>query len=279
MIMFSRTLTLFPDIAKEFCETFTNLKLDVFDVLKEQWQVSPKYNAKKIRLDTYARSGNYIFDIEMQNYPNKNLYDRADYYASAIKVNSVKPGDSYTKKPFVIVLFICTFNPSPPSRELVFIAKDKLHACNMSNFSLKDITEETKYDDRCVKMFVNTKGDIPDGCSEKFKALIKYINTGKATDAFTRKIDRAIEEIKNNEEEVRRFMTLQYKIEQEANRVIKKNRKKWKNEGIKEGIKESKKSIVIKMANDGLPVERIARITEISAQEVNLILSLNKKKN
>ncbi len=270
--MFSRFLSNYPDMAKELCEVLTNRLLDSFDLIKEEWQISPNIDVKQIRLDTYARSGNYIFDIEMQNYPDKNLFDRADYYANAIKVDSLKPGCPYAKRPTVVVIFICTYNPSPPSNELVYLAKDKLHTCNMTNFSLKDITEETKYDNRCDKIIVNTKGDIPEGCSEKLRALIKYINTGVVTDDFTSRIDKAIEEIKNNEEEVSRFMTLGYRLELEAKRVEEENKDKWKNEGLK----ESQNTFVNRMYVKGYSIEDIAEVADLSANQVNQILSQKK---
>lgn len=147
------------------------------------------------------------------------------------------------------------------------------------------------------------------------KAFVHYFQTGIATDKFTKRIEESVQEIKNIDEEIKRYMTLQYYLEQVSKREIQKSvregikkgvekelkkelRKERKKaheegklegrlegklegrlegrlEGKNEGANETKRKAIVGMFAKNISVEDIAEIMHISVEEVNEILSSN----
>ena len=60
---------------------------------------------------------------------------------------------------------------------------------------------------------------------------------------------------------------------------LQKNRKEWLDKGIEQGIKQGKEETQIKFVNDmygdGLSIERIAKISHLTVEEVEKLLYSN----
>ena len=67
-------------------------------------------------------------------------------------------------------------------------------------------------------------------------------------------------------------MTLEMEIDDMKRRILKREHEKGKQEGLREGeeegLKKSKREIAKKMLADGMDINKIVRLTELSKEEV-----------
>ena len=94
------------------------------------------------------------------------------------------------------------------------------------------------------------------------------------TDEFTKEIVQGLDETRNSKKEVRRYMTLQSVIDEKVEIAKQEGLSK----GRTEGTLKTQAKLVYAMFKDGLPIEQIARISNISIDKVKKILS-SKVKN
>ncbi len=258
--MFSRVNETHPNISKGKIRIVTKIELTKYQLLKSQYVVNNHFDAKSVRYDVFVKSLKKHFDIEMQTVKDKDIIKRARYYASTMDTDSLTKGKKYKDLPDSIIIFICLYDPFPPFNKPIYVEKGRLFT------EEKDISEEAKYDNGCVKIYVNTKADLNLIEDEDLKALLLYLNTGKVTDEFTKEIAQGLDETRNSKKEVRRYMTLQSVIDEKVE-VAKQ-----------EGRNEERADFIYAMFKDGISIEQIARISNISFAKVKKIIS-SKTKN
>ncbi len=258
--MFSRVNETHPNISKGMIRIVTKIELEKYQLLKSQYVVNNHFDAKSVRYDVFVKSLKKHFDIEMQTVKDKDIIKRARYYASTMDTDSLTKGKKYKDLPDSIIIFICLYDPFPPFNKPIYVEKGRLFTDE------KDISGEAKYDNGCVKIYVNTKADLNLIEDEDLKALLLYLNTGKVTDEFTKEIAQGLDETRNSKKEVRRYMTLQSVIDEKVE-VAKQ-----------EGRNEERADFIYAMFKDGISIEQIARISNISFAKVKKIIS-SKTKN
>ena len=149
-------------------------------------------DGKPIKLDIYTQSDREIYDAEMQNLGNKtvkslHLPRRMRFYQSSIDTDYLYKGRKYKTLPDSNILFICTFDP---------------FGKGLSTYTFRESCKEDPgllLNDGTSKILYNCtyKGDdIPDS----LRRLYEYIETGKATDSLTRKIDKAVTQGRRRDE-------------------------------------------------------------------------------
>ena len=269
--MFSRVNETHPNISKGMIRIVTKIELDKYQLLKSQYILNNHFDAKSVRYDVFVKSLKKHFDIEMQTVKDKNIVKRARYYASTMDTDSLTKGKKYKDLPDSIIIFICLYDPFPPFNKPIYVEKGRLFS------EEKDISEETKYNNGCVKIYVNTKADLDLIEDEDLKALLLYLNTGEVTDEFTQEIAQGLDETRNSKKEVRRYMTLQSVIDEKVEVAKQQGRQEGMKKGISKGKDQEQANLVYAMFKDGISIEQIARISHISISKVNKIISSKSK--
>ena len=150
------------------------------------------FDGKPIRMDVFTRSVDEVFDVEAQNLNKKSvksleLPKRTRFYQSSIDADYMRKKYSYKLLPESSVLFLCTFDPFGKGKGM---------------YTFREKCEEDAdlhLGDGTAKIFFNCTyigEDIP----KDLKRLYEYINTGKAGDALTKRIDEAVVKARNIEE-------------------------------------------------------------------------------
>ena len=269
--MFSRVNETHPNISKGMIRIVTKIELDKYQLLKSQYILNNHFDAKSVRYDVFVKSLKKHFDIEMQTVKDKNIVKRARYYASTMDTDSLTKGKKYKDLPDSIIIFICLYDPFPPFNKPIYVEKGRLFS------EEKDISEETKYNNGCVKIYVNTKADLNLIEDEDLKALLLYLNTGEVTDEFTQEIAQGLDETRNSKKEVRRYMTLQSVIDEKIEVAKQQGRQEGMKKGISKGLaqgrNQEREDFIYAMFKDGLSIEQISRIANISIDKVKKIIA------
>ncbi|MCM1083097.1 MAG: Rpn family recombination-promoting nuclease/putative transposase [Clostridium sp.] len=206
-----------PKYCKPFLETILGIKISDIKYPKTQETIDITANAKSVRLDVYVEDEERIvYNIEMQVSVNKNLPKRSRYYQGMIDLNILEKGGEYKNLKRSYVIFICTFDLFGKGR----------HIYTFENRCIQDYG--IAFGDETTKIILNTKGTMDD-VSPEMKRLLDYIDGQEASDKFTRKLDKAVRAVRNNEKWRLDYMTLEmrYKelydeaLEQTAIRMLK----------------------------------------------------------
>ncbi|MDO4547730.1 MAG: Rpn family recombination-promoting nuclease/putative transposase, partial [Clostridia bacterium] len=155
------------------------------------------------------------------------------------------------------VIFICTFDPF----------EDNLYRYSFENLCLENPSR--RLNDESYKLFFNTRGTNGE-ISESLKDILFYMNDPKkypveqTKTILIKKIERAVEVAKKDEEWRRAYMFQQLRDWD----MQKLGEKRGLRQGREEGIQLSKKAIAKNMLADGMPVEKIVYLTGLSLNEV-----------
>lgn len=160
--------------------------------LQEQKELKFTSDGKPIRLDVYSEDDlGSVYDTEMQNRSNKTISElqlpkRSRFYQSSIDTDYMNKGGRYKTLPDSNVMFICTFDPFGYGLPQYTFGE----TCReLPELGLNDGTEKHFYN--C--MYEGT--DIPQELAE----LYRYVRTGQAEGALTRRIEAAVEKGRKNE--------------------------------------------------------------------------------
>ena len=260
-----------PNIPIGEIELLTKVKVDALEIVKSQYSIDNYLEAKSIRYDVYAKDdkSNKHYDIEMQTTSDPALIKRARYYASTMDGEALAKGQTYDKLADTFVIFICTYNPFPSQNSAIYIERPSL--LKKVNETEVDITKETQYKNGCVKIYLNTSVDLNTVKNKDLRAFIEFINTGIATNDFTKEIEKTVLEQKQNSLERMRYMTFQQELQN--------SQKEWythgKKDGVEEGTKQTKRDAVIKFYSNGLSISAIADGLSLTVEQVEEIISSN----
>ena len=187
-----------PELCREVIECLLQQPVGELTQVQTQKQIRYTKDGKPIRLDVYSEEDldeedlKRVYDTEMHNLNHKKVEDlqlpkRSRYYQGAIDVNYLGKGAPFKKLPESTVIFVCTFDP---------------FGLGLSRYTFCEACEEKpdyKLGDGTRKIFYNCtyKGaDIP----EDLRMLYDYVETGKAENELTKKLDFAVYKARHNEE-------------------------------------------------------------------------------
>jgi len=173
-----------PDVCKELLEILLEMEIDHIEMRGEE-TVEIDFGSKGIRLDVYAKNNTHSFNLEMQTADSKELPERARYYQGSIDVDCLKSGEKYKALKDSYVIFICVQD----------IFEKGLACYSFENLCREDTS--IHLNDRALKYFF-----IAQNCdkilNEKQKAFLQLVLGQKASDNFTRRIEKLTEEAKHN---------------------------------------------------------------------------------
>ncbi|MBO7612311.1 MAG: Rpn family recombination-promoting nuclease/putative transposase [Treponema sp.] len=181
--------------------------------------INPFYDSKGIRLDVLARDGKTLYNIEMQTAAHASLPLRMRYYQGLLDMDLLMKGQDYGDLCQGYVIFICRADPFDR----------KLPAYTFENTCLED--SSLRLGDKSQKIFYNVSAWESD-CDGERRSLLRYIDSGSATSAFTRRLEELSQEVKGSNKFRRQYMMQNIYI----NDAIYQGREMGRAEGIATGM-------------------------------------------
>ena len=215
-----------PKYCKPFLETVLNIKIGHIEYPKSQEVIDLSADAKGVRLDVYVEDGKgTVYNIEMQTTIDKNIPKRMRYYQGMIDLNILEKGEDYRSLKKSFVIFVCTFDLFGQGR----------HVYTFENRCVQDL--ELPLSDDTVKIILNTKG-ILDDVSIEMKSLLDYIDGKEPEDEFTKELDDAVNEVRDNEKWRLEYMTLQMSYQEKYELGVQDGIELGREQGIEKGIEQ-----------------------------------------
>ena len=220
------------DNLKPLLEQILKIKIAEIAFIERQKTEKEGYESHGARLDLYVKdTEGRVFNVEVQTTDKKNLAKRMRFYQSVIDVELLSPGANYNNLGLSFVLFICNY--------------DEFHR-GQYIYTFKNMCEEEPdlpLGDGTVKVVVNTKGTVGE-ISDELKELLLYFDEGKATGAYTKKLDDAVKSVKASEERRHEYMVMMIREMEAREEAREEGREKGRLEGIDQSRVESIKSIM-----------------------------------
>ena len=241
-----------PNLCKPLLEEILNIKIKRLEYPERQKVLDERYDSKGVRLDVYVEDNEKtVYNIEMQTTDKTNLPKRMRYYQGMIDLNILNKGTDYEELNKSFVIFICTFDLFEQNRYIY----------TFQNICRED-TSILLNDDE-IKVVVNVNGTVGK-ISKELKAVLDYIAKGIANTNYTKKLDVAVQKVKNDEEWRHEYMTL-YMRDME-------NQKIGREIGEKVGIL-SKTISLIRRKKNTYDEDTLLDLCEISKPECQKIIS------
>ena len=246
-------------LAKKLLETLLSTKIENLCYMETQKHLKVTYASKQVFLDLQMldRERNF-YDVEMQNLNRRGVSEtreimtkRSRYYHSLADVHMLEEGKDYTELRQCNIIYICTFDPFGENRY---------------RYTFDSVCREEpalRLEDERRTIFFNTQG-YKQAMEEDLQALLRYIETGEVTDAFTEELETEVMEIKQNEQWRTEYMK-ELALRMDAIR-------EGRQEGRREGRQEGKNIILLQnvenaMKNLGINEEEACAILGITAEE------------
>ena len=203
-----------------------------------------------IRFDAYIKSKNIWVDIEMQTTNEHNIERRSRYYQSMMDSDCLDKGGKFNDLKNTYVVFICTFD---------YFGKDE-PVYVVENYIRKN---DLIFDDGTGRILLNTRcsqDKIPEG----LRAFYDYINDPSKV---------GTELIKDIDERVRKYNTPEWREKQLTfGHMLDEAEEKGRNEGIAQGEASGRAERELEMAKamkaDNEPVDKIAKYTGLSVEDI-----------
>ena len=252
------------DICRQLLEILLPIKIGKIRYLSTEKEFHPTYKGRSIRLDVFLKDSNRMFDIEIQTSDFKKLAMRARFYQGAMDVSTTKKRTKFSKLKESYILFLCKgdpFNSGIP----VYTVKQTFYE-----------QPNKPYDDRTHKVFYNCKAyEVAD--DEDLKGLLEFIQTNRASTAFSHKLEENVKLAKKNSSWENEYMFFSDVLEEEKDKVRKIARKQGKQEGRQEGLalgrlegahEKAVESAKIFLQMESVSIEQIAQGTGLTVEEV-----------
>ena len=177
-----------PDLCKRLIEMILSDTIGKFTYISIQHNLKNYEQAKSVRFDVLVQTENgKFYDVEMQVSNEKNIPKRMRFYQAAIDISSLDKGNSYNNLNDCFIIFICTFDAIGKNKPVYtfenICVEDK-------NISLQDGTK---------KVIINAEA-FKDTEDKELKEFLEYLKTGKPNNEFTRRIEKMIQTVKQNEQ-------------------------------------------------------------------------------
>ena len=194
-----------PKRIKPLLEHILGKKIRKISMVEPEKTMKEKFEAKGIRLDLYVEDAEgVVYDVEVQTTDKKNLPRRMRYYQGMLDIAFFPAGAEYDQMRKSYVIFIANYD----------VYKKDRYIYTFQNRCDQD--PDLLMGDDAVKVVVNTKGSVGE-ISDELKEAIKYLDSGVVTGEYSKELDDAVNELKENEERGQEYMMLMtYGAEQAA---------------------------------------------------------------
>ena len=185
-----------PKYCKPLLEFVLGVKIREIRYPELQKTLNERYGSKSIRLDVYVEDeAGTVYNVEIQTTDKKNLPKRTRYYQGIIDLHILERGDDYSALRKSFVIFICTYDPFGKGR----------WAYTFENRCRED--NSITLGDDAIKILLNTKGYVGE-INDELKALLRYMDGLVPENDYTRALDNAVTEIRNDTKWRREYMVL-----------------------------------------------------------------------
>lgn len=243
------------EICRKILEKILGVSIREVSMPVTQKTINMLYEGKGIRLDAYVNDDKgTVYNIEMERGKKKRaiLPKRARYYQGNIDLDIISAGEDYRELKKSFVIFICTFDPFGEGRHIYTFE----NRCK-ENPSLV-LGDET------TKIFLNTRGTVPDVEADMQEFLFYVENT---TDAFAKQavspliqeIHKRVTEVKESKEMEVEYMTL---LQRDRENI---------ELGREEGAKNATK--IIKLHNKGMDSTKISSFLQLDLEYVDFVIT------
>ena len=257
------------EICKEVVETILGIKVGRIEFLTSQYEIEIDPESKTIAMDVYLRDEKKIINVELQNGHRLELPKRSRYYQAAADIDNTSPGELYSEMKDNYVIFICTFDP--------FLQGKAFY--KFENICLNE-NKPLRLNDGTYKIFLNTAADDLTLLDPELKLFYDYIRRGTADSTLTEKIDDSINELKEDRETRRKYMTYTTRIAEAKSEAREEGRKEGikygisigRNEGISIGLSQGAHQKAVEtaksMKQENMSVSLIAHFTGLTPDEI-----------
>lgn len=199
------------DVCRHFLEIVLQFPIEHVEISKEHSLIyNPEYRG--VRLDIYARDENRThYNVEMQVSKDISLSRRSRYYHSQIDMEVLLSGISYSELPDSYVIFICDYDPCGMGKYMYTFQ----NCCKEAPLLALEDGNYTIYLSTCGK---NDK-EVP----KELVNFLKFVkadpseNTADFEDAFVRRLQDTVGEIKKSRKMEERYMLLEELLKTERN--------------------------------------------------------------
>ena len=221
---------------------------------EKELRVSP--DLRQVRLDVVGMDyEGTVYYTEMQKVDTGNLRKRSRFYQAHMDVSLLPPGS-------------VDFNSLNDSC-FIMIAPFDIFGKGLYRYTFEGTCRECpelKLEDGSVRIFINARGNNPEDFSQEFLDFMEYILD--TTDANATKTDSA--KIKQIHEQVKSIrlsekMGMKY-MQAWEERIL--DRQEARREGVEEGSLDAKRKIALNMLKSGILEADVARMAELSLEEV-----------
>ena len=197
-------------IAKSIIERTTGKKVNNLVVQTQKQLKGINTNKHGIRMDVYTTEtdenncSTCVYDIEPNNYFEKDLPRRNRFYQSLIDSKLLPTDTPFSKLPDIFSIWILPYDPFGDNR-MLYTVKNKVEENN-----------QIVYNDGVTKIFLYTNGEI--GGSQKLKELLIFLDNPIPTNAVDEEllaIQHIIDTVKSDSETRARYMGLMNVIDYE----------------------------------------------------------------
>lgn len=232
-------------ICKELLERLLEIPIRDIAYIETEKTMDSSLDGKGIRLDVYVSDDKgTVYNIEMQTYKNMpEMIKRTRFYHGGIDHSCMEKGDDYVTLNDCYVIFICTFP----------IFSGKRHKYTYIKTCREEQGEELG--DGSTTIFLSTKGQMND-VSKLLQNFLDYVDGQPPKDSLVQRMDEVVKVVKQSKEWRGEYMKLEM------------DRKKYWREGMVLGETKGKIDAIIGMLREKLSVEMIARITNMSVEQV-----------
>ena len=263
------------NIIENFLSVYLEIPIEkIKEKVKLQSRELPLEN-KKIRrkqVDLIIEIEGEKINIELSNQMNQGIIERNIVYLCSIHARELKYGDNKyqnIKKTLQINLnnFKCN---KEKIKESYYIQNEEGE--KLSEKIQIDVIDMEKARERC---YTNSETKLARWCriitSKRIEEIIEVMGDDLMEEEAREQLIEEVEEI-NRDDEVIALYSAYTQEELERNSIIyeetEKAREKALKEGRKEGIEQGKKEIIIKMIENGISLEQISKLTNISIDEL-----------
>lgn len=200
-------------ISKVIIERATGRKVEKLVVEAQKELKGININNHGIRMDVYTTEmdetleedkSTCVYDIEPNNYYEKDIPRRNRYYQSLIDSKLLPTSTAYEKLPDLFSIWILPYDPFGDDR-MVYTVKNVVTENN-----------QIVYNDGVTKIFLYTKGTM--GGSQKLREFLTFMEnptSDNAVDEELSEILNIVDTVKSNPEERRRYMGIMGVIDYE----------------------------------------------------------------
>lgn len=189
-----------PKRVKPLLEMVLGKKIRKIDIIEQEKTVETGYDSRGIRMDVYIEDDeNTVYDVEMQASKKRHFGKRFRYYQSAIDVDIVNKGEGFGKLKTSFIIFITTYDPY--GKGWYMYPFETLCSWDSS----------IKMNDAATRIVLNTKGTKDkEGheVSDEIKDMLSYMDGKVPKSDYTKMLDEAVKEIKQNEERRLEYMSI-----------------------------------------------------------------------